>query len=189
MTDQQALTQSTASANNGKNDIVRLVVVGDGEIGKTCMIVCYCTDVFPDQYQPTIFDAHTANINFKDKEVQLHIWDTAGQEDLARVRPLAYPNANCFLVCFSLVDKNSFENAKTYWKNELELQGPPDTPRILVGLKSDLRDEYLQDPEKAALCVSPEEAQQAKIEFSFLSYMECSARTRYKLTEVFFKSV
>ena len=95
-------------------------------------------------YQPTLFDTHKANISYQNQEVELHIWDTAGQDDLARVRPLAYPNANVFLVCFSLVDRNSFENAKTTWRNELEVSGPREVPCVLVGLKADLREEYMQ---------------------------------------------
>ena len=75
------------------------------------------------------------------------------------MRPLAYPDANCFLVCFSLVDKASFQNAKNAWRDELLLQGPADVPMILVGLKSDMRDDYMTQEDKRELCVTTEEAQ------------------------------
>ena len=57
---------------------VKIVVVGDGAVGKTCMVICYTTDQFPDGYTPTIFDAQKGNMNYKGKEIQIHLWDTAG---------------------------------------------------------------------------------------------------------------
>ena len=54
------------------------MVVGDGAVGKTCMIMCYSKDVFPAGYVPTVFDAHEGISKFKDREVLLDIWDTAG---------------------------------------------------------------------------------------------------------------
>ena len=171
------------------SDEVKVVVVGDGAVGKTCMIICYTKDEFPKEYTPTVFDAHKGHMDFKGKQVALHVWDTAGQEDLARLRPLAYPNANCFLVCFSLVDRESLKSAYGQWRNELITLGPSNCPKILVGLKADLREEYMKDETKRAKCVTTEEGQKAKEDYTFQFYMECSAKTRYKLTEVFFKAV
>ena len=170
---------------------VKVVVVGDGAVGKTCMIICYIKDEFPTGYTPTVFDAHKGNMDFDGREVALHVWDTAGQEDLARLRPLAYPNANCFLVCFSLVDRESLNNACTQWRNELLTLGPVNCPRILVGLKSDLREQFMQsgDPDKVKQCVSTEEGKAKKDEYTFQHYLECSAMTRDKLPNVFYRAV
>ena len=60
-------------------DEVKVVVVGDGAVGKTCMVICYTTDDVPEGYTPTVFDAHKGNMSFQGREVQLHVWDTAGQ--------------------------------------------------------------------------------------------------------------
>ena len=60
------------------SEVCKLVVVGDGEIGKTCMISCYTQDKFPDQYQPTVIDFHKGYIEFESKNFELHVWDTAG---------------------------------------------------------------------------------------------------------------
>jgi len=136
------------------SDEIKVVVVGDGAVGKTCMIICYTKDEFPEGYTPTVFDAHRGLMNYEGNDVTLHVWDTAGQEDLSRLRPLAYPSANCFLVCFSLVDRDSLNNACTTWRNELITLGPSNCPKILVGLKADLREEYNNNPEKKAACVS-----------------------------------
>ena len=60
--------------------------------------------------------------------------------------------------------------------------GPSNCPKILVGLKSDLREEYLRDPQKAAQCITTERGEQARKEFAFQAYLECSAKKRQNLT-------
>ena len=93
------------------------------------------------------------------------------------------------MVCFSLADKNSLQNALTTWRNELNTLGPPNCPKILVGLKADLREEWQNYPEKKAMCVTTEDGSKAKEDYNFNAYIECSAKTRFKLTSVFYKAV
>ena len=124
-----------------KKDEVKVVVVGNGAVGKTALVSCYVQDSFPSGYIPTVFDAHRGTLTMKEKQRTLIIWDTAGQEDMNSLRKLSYPHTNCFLVCFSLADKGSFKDALTTWRDELDKFAPKHVPRILVGLKKDLRDE------------------------------------------------
>ena len=65
-------------AQKPKSDEIKVVVVGDGAVGKSCMIICYTEDEFPEKYVPTVFDAHRGKMNYEGKELDLHIWDTAG---------------------------------------------------------------------------------------------------------------
>jgi small GTP-binding protein len=65
------------------------------------------------------------------------ISDTKGSEDYDRIRSLTYPDANCFVLCFSLVNRNSFENISTRWIPEI-LHYNPLAPIILIGTKKDL---------------------------------------------------
>ena len=120
---------------------IKIVVVGDGAVGKTCLISCYVNNSFPAEHVPTVFDAHRGQINFKDQARKIIIWDTAGQEDLNDVRKLAYDGTDCFIVCFNLASKTSLDNVKNCWKAELNREGCKSAPKILVGTKSDLRDE------------------------------------------------
>ena len=90
---------------------MKLVFVGDTAVGKTSVIMTWTQESFPSLYEPTVFDTYNGTKSYKGSEVKLQIWDTAGHEDLGRLRPIAYANTDCFIICFSLMQRNSLENA------------------------------------------------------------------------------
>jgi len=170
---------------------IKLMVVGDGNVGKTCMLISYTTNNFPGEYVPTVFDNYTANAIIEGNPVNLGLWDTAGQEDYDRLRPLSYPQTDVFLICFSIISPHSFDNVKSKWWPEIQHHAPG-VPIILVGTKSDLRNDAsmgAQLASKGLRVVSLEEAQQRSREIGAVTYMECSALTQEGLKTVFDEAI
>ena len=169
----------------------KLVVVGDGAVGKTCLLISYTSNSFPQEYVPTVFDNYSANVMVDGKTISLGLWDTAGQEDYDRLRPLSYPQTDIFLLCFSVINPVSFANVRSKWWPEVT-HHCPDTKLLLVGTKLDLRDdkEVLEKlKEKDTKPVSIEEAEALCKEIGALKYMECSALTQKGLKQVFDEAI
>jgi len=166
---------------------LKLVVVGDGAVGKTCMLISYTTNSFPGEYIPTIFENYQKNLMVDGKPINLGLWDTAGQESYDRLRPLSYPQTDVFLIAFSIASQSSFRNVELKWKPELKWHAP-DVPIILVGTKSDLRTGTNHARGKGEL-VSTDEGQDMASNISAKKYVECSALTQEGLKDVFDEAV
>jgi len=125
----------------------------------------------------------------KKKKVYLHLWDTAGQEDYDRLRPLSYPGADIVLLCFSLVTKSTLDNIRNKWHPEVE-HFIPECPILLVGTKSDLRDSESPDPSTNEFDpVTTEEGKKMAEEIEAAGYFELSAKTGKNLKRLFRKAV
>eukprot|EP01119_Soliformovum_irregulare_P001287 TRINITY_DN11010_c0_g1_i1.p1 TRINITY_DN11010_c0_g1~~TRINITY_DN11010_c0_g1_i1.p1 ORF type:complete len:202 (-),score=39.33 TRINITY_DN11010_c0_g1_i1:43-648(-) len=166
---------------------IKCVVVGDGAVGKTCMLMSFSNNTFPQEYVPTVFDNYNTAIMVDDTPYNLGLWDTAGQEEYDRLRALCYPQTDVFLMCFSVISPSSFENIRIRWFPELQ-HHCPGTPCLLVGTKIDLRDdaainEGLKDQNLAP--ISKDQGDRLAKEIGAHEYVECSALTQKGLKQVF----
>ena len=166
---------------------IKCVVVGDGAVGKTCLLISYTQNKFPSEYVPTVFDNYAVNVMISGEPVMLGLFDTAGQEEYDRMRPLSYPEANVFLICFSTVNPSSFENVKAKWLPEVKLHCP-NIPILLVGTQIDLREDAgtIEKLSKSrSKPVTKEMGDQLAKELKMVKYSECSALTRKGVKDVF----
>jgi len=167
------------------------VVVGDGAVGKTCMLISYARGEFPTDYVPTVFDNYVVTVQLGDNPVDLSLIDTAGQEDLVRVRKLSYHGAHVFLICFSLVNPTSFANVEQSWVKDVK-EFDAAIPFVIVGTCMDLR---IDDKTISSLAakgkkpVTQEEGLALSRKLGAQAYVECSAKTKENLEVVFNQAV
>lgn len=176
---------AAAAAASSVTKFIKCVTVGDGAVGKTCMLICYTCNKFPTDYIPTVFDNFSANVSVGGSIVNLGLWDTAGQEDYSRLRPLSYRGADVFILSFSLVSRASYENVLKKWMPELR-RFSPTVPVVLVGTKLDLREDrsYLAD-HSAASIISAEQGEELRKQIGAVAYIECSSKTQRNVKAVF----
>ncbi|KAJ7921705.1 small GTPase Cdc42 [Mycena leptocephala] len=166
----------------------KLVVLGDGAVGKTCMLISYTTNCFPTEFVPTLFDNYSATIAIEDKIYTLALWDTGGGEDYDRLRPLSYPQTDVFFICFQVTCPASFENVRDKWVPEVR-HYCPDVPFLIVATQIDRRDGSETLAREKQRAVTTEEGERLAMELGAAKYVECSALTKKGLKNVFDEAI
>jgi small GTP-binding protein len=155
------------------------------------MLLTFTTNQFPDEYIPTVFDNYSQEMIVSGKRINLNLWDTGGGEDYPRLRPLSYPQTNVFLLCFAVDSPSSFENVRSSWILELQ-HHCPDTPIILVGTKSDQRDDQEMITHLASMglkMITYEQGLDLAKEIGAAEYHECSSLRLQGLQTIFDRAI
>ncbi|MFW9900915.1 MAG: GTP-binding protein [Candidatus Thorarchaeota archaeon] len=159
----------------------KVVVVGDGGVGKTSMVLRYCENTFKENYIMTI------GSNFSTKQVdleeypnfliKLQLWDLAGQKHFSFVRPPFYRGATAIVYVFDLTRRSSFQNLLN-WKTEVEKVIGDGKPSILVGNKIDLAEQGYRE-------VGEGDGEALREEINSIKYYETSAKFDVAVKPVF----
>ncbi|KAJ5067689.1 rac-like gtp-binding protein arac9 [Anaeramoeba ignava] len=163
---------------------IKCVVVGDGAVGKTCALMTYSQNKFPDSYVPTIFENYTCDVPINEEIIRFSLWDTAGQEELKNIRVLSYDGADVIMMLYSTVSKTSLENVQTLWVPEVRSQTPK-TPIILVGTKLDLKNDFNYSKEHAEEIISAKEGEEISKKIGAVGFIETSAKTTQNIKSAF----
>ncbi|KAF2501206.1 ras-domain-containing protein [Lophium mytilinum] len=178
--DQTETPPTTAPSSLLPKHSRKLVVVGDGCAGKT-MLLDFGGGITYN------WDIHVSTVEVDGRAVEVSMWDTMGQEDYDRLRPLGYPGTHVVLIMFSLVNPDSLDNIQEKWISEI-LHFLPGVPYILVGNYKDVVNDpkEIEDLRKIGQHpVTREEAEDVCKKIEAKRYMEISAKTGEGLKELF----
>ncbi|KRH93987.1 Ras-related small GTPase, Rho type [Pseudoloma neurophilia] len=159
---------------------LKCIFLGDKKVGKTWLITTFITGENPSDDMPTIFDSFSCEVCIKNKDVSLSLWDTSGDLKYDRIRQLSYPNADCFFICYSTNSIRSFDNVKKWYKEIKDISINQDIPIILVGTKSDIKDDKQGND-----IITEEMGEKLKKEMEFYDFIETSSLERKNLYTLF----
>eukprot|EP00199_Chlamydomonas_sp_CCMP681_P006848 CAMPEP_0119104626 /NCGR_PEP_ID=MMETSP1180-20130426/2794_1 /TAXON_ID=3052 ORGANISM="Chlamydomonas cf sp, Strain CCMP681" /NCGR_SAMPLE_ID=MMETSP1180 /ASSEMBLY_ACC=CAM_ASM_000741 /LENGTH=287 /DNA_ID=CAMNT_0007089445 /DNA_START=216 /DNA_END=1083 /DNA_ORIENTATION=- len=161
---------------NEHDATVKLLLIGDSGVGKSCLLLRFADDSFTSSFITTIgIDFKTRKVPIKDKVIKLQIWDTAGQERFRTITSAYYRGAMGILLVYDVTDEGSFNNIRN-WMRNIEQHASDTVNKILVGNKCDMADE------KRAVQYSKGKALADEYGIRFF---ETSAKTKLNVEEVF----
>jgi len=157
----------------------RVVLVGVGGVGKSCLTIQFIADRFVEEYDPTLEDSYRKQVTVDGEECLLDIFDTAGEEDFSAVRDQYMRTGDGFLCVYSVTLESSLEEAMNFYDHILRVKDVDTIPFILLGNKADLVDERK---------ISQEDGEKAAEELG-CKFMETSAKTKQNVNESFHEIV
>ena len=157
-----------------RSRIFKIIVIGDSNVGKTCLTYRFCAGRFPDRTEATIgVDFRERAVDIDGERIKIQLWDTAGQERFRTITSTYYRGTHGVIVVYDVTSAESFVNVKR-WLHEIN-QNCDDVCRILVGNKND-------DPERKV--VETEDAYKFAGQMG-IQLFETSAKENVNVEEMF----
>ncbi|PSS02328.1 ras-like protein [Coniella lustricola] len=157
----------------------KLVVVGGGGVGKSCLTIQLIQSHFVDEYDPTIEDSYRKQCVIDDEVALLDVLDTAGQEEYSAMREQYMRTGEGFLLVYSITSRQSFEEITTFQQQILRVKDKDYFPMVVVGNKCDLEGERE---------VTRQEGENLARSFG-CKFIETSAKSRINVDKAFYDIV
>mmetsp|Transcript_11315 Transcript_11315/g.15785 ORF Transcript_11315/g.15785 Transcript_11315/m.15785 type:complete len:206 (+) Transcript_11315:78-695(+) len=165
-----------ARTNASYDLLIKLLLIGDSGVGKSCLLLCFSDQSFTTSFITTIgIDFKIKTIELEGKRIKLQIWDTAGQERFRTITTAYYRGAMGILLVYDVTDENSFQNIRN-WVRNIEQHAADNVDKILIGNKSDMKDQKVVDTARGE-----ELARHYQIRF-----FETSAKNNENVKEAFY---
>jgi len=156
--------------------IIRLMVLGDLNVGKTSLIDRYTKDFYRPKQSPTIgLDYRNTDYSIRNKVVRVQVWDTAGQEMYRALTAIAVRDIDGILLVYDSTNRKTFENLQEIWFNFVKQYRKDSSCIVLVANKNDL---------ESNIALTSEEGQILSAKFG-ATYFEASAKIATNVFEAF----
>jgi Ras-related protein Rab-8A len=133
-----------------KNDppVLKILVIGDSGVGKSCLLLRFASDTFQPSYMPTIgIDFRVKDCELEGRKAKVQVWDTAGQDRFYSITRAYYRGAHGVMIVYDVTDPKSFRNVER-WMRSLDTHASESVNRVLIANKSDVHDKRVIDTEK-----------------------------------------
>lgn len=167
----------SASKSKAFDKAMKLLMVGDSGVGKSCLLLRFVDDKFNPSFITTIgIDFKIKTIELNSTKIKLQIWDTAGQERFRTITTAYYRGAMGIIIVYDVCDQNSFDRVETWYKT-VQQHAKDDAQVIIVGNKCD---------EEEGRVISTQQGEQLA-ESLGVPFIEASAKTGVNVSDVFYK--
>lgn len=187
------MQSGTAETEDSFDFLFKIILVGDSDVGKTCVVQRFKSGVFMEKQQNTIgVDFTVRTLDIDGRRVKMQVWDTAGQERFRTITQSYYRSAHGAMVAYDITRRTTFESVP-HWIREVEQYGAAGVVLILIGNKSDLQNQRQvlfedactlaeNNSVLAALETSAKEAQNVEAAFALMA-RELLARNGMTITD------
>lgn len=168
---------STARQRQDYDYLIKLLLIGDSGVGKSCLLLRFSDDSFTTSFITTIgIDFKIRTIELDGKRIKLQIWDTAGQERFRTITTAYYRGAMGILLVYDVTDEGSFNNIRN-WISNIEKHVADSVHKILIGNKCDMDEDKRQVPTAKGQALADEFG---------IPFFETSAKAKVNVENAFF---